>query len=57
MGGGEFVPGVPARDLTADEARAWATVLASPTGRRLYAAGSTEVKVEAEVEQGEADVI
>lgn len=56
VGDGEFIPGVPARDLTADEARVWAAVLASPTGQRLYAAGATEVKVEVEKKQGDADV-
>ena len=56
LGDGEFIPGVPARDLTADEAWLWRSVLISPTGRRLYAA-VTEVKVEAEVKaEVDADV-
>lgn len=45
LGAGEFIPGVPARDLTADEALLWRSVLISPTGRRLYAA-VVEVKTE-----------
>jgi hypothetical protein len=50
LGDGEFIPGVPARDLSADEAWLWRSVLISPTGRRLYAAVAATVKAEVEAD-------
>lgn len=50
LGNGEFIPGVPARDLSADEAWLWRSVLISPTGRRLYAAVAATVKAEVEAD-------
>lgn len=40
LGHGEFIPGVPARDLRPEEAAAWRNVIAEHrrnTGRPLYA--------------------
>lgn len=50
VGGGEFIPGAPARDLSGEEAEALRALLAGPAGRRLYvvmggpAVGPSEVK-------------
>ena len=38
VGDGEFIPGAPARDLSAEEAEALRELLAGPAGRRLYVA-------------------
>ena len=38
IGGGDWFPGVPARDLSAQESALYADFLATETGQRLYAA-------------------
>lgn len=41
IGGGDWFPGVPARDLSAEETALHAAFLATPTGRRLYESDGT----------------
>jgi len=36
IGNGDWFPGVPARDLSAEETAQHAVFLATPTGRKLY---------------------